>query len=56
MLSENLSDIFAWAEVIVITNKEEEFSMLGDISEQKIIDLAHIDSLIGNESYEGLCW
>ncbi|NVO21372.1 MAG: UDP-glucose/GDP-mannose dehydrogenase family protein [Bacteroidetes bacterium] len=56
MLSENLDEVVSWAEVLVITNKEDEFLALKPKPGQRIIDLARLDSLKGLENYEGLCW
>jgi len=56
MLSESLPKVIAWAEVIVITNKEEAYISINTRKVQKIIDLACIESLKGTENYEGICW
>jgi GDP-mannose 6-dehydrogenase len=56
MLSETLRDVIEWAELIVITNKEEAFMSIQPAPEQKILDLARMDSLIENDNYEGICW
>ena len=56
MLSDNLAEVTAWAEVLVIANKEEEFSNISIKNEQVIIDLARIDTLRAYNNYEGICW
>ena len=56
MLSENLEEITEWAEVLVITNKEDAFLTIEVRADQQIIDLARIESLRDTKNYEGLCW
>lgn len=56
MLSENLTEVIEWAEVIVIANKDDMFSRIQPANHQNIIDLARIDILKDLASYEGICW
>lgn len=56
MLSEDLNEVTTWAEVLVITNKEEAFTKLIPKAGQKIIDLARIENLRQTQQYEGICW
>lgn len=56
ILSTSLEDVISWADVIVISNKEEEFRDIRPQNNQKVIDLVRIDSLRSLQNYEGICW
>jgi GDP-mannose 6-dehydrogenase len=56
ILSTSVQDVLAWADVIVISNKEKEFHDIRPHNNQKIIDLVRIDSLMSLNNYEGICW
>ncbi len=56
MLHDDLDAMIQWAEVIVITNKNDELHAIGTMQSQKIIDLVGIEDLENNGEYEGICW
>jgi GDP-mannose 6-dehydrogenase len=56
ILSTSLQEVISWADVIVISNKEEEFQKIHPKNNQKVIDLVRIDSLRTLNDYEGICW
>ena len=56
MLQDQLAHVLDWAEVLVITNKEEEFKTLLPKAHQTIIDLVRIPELEQTQNYQGFCW
>lgn len=56
MLQDSLHSVLAWAEVLVVANKEEEFKTLVLNDNQIVIDLVRIPELEKQKNYKGLCW
>ena len=56
MLQDSLQSVLAWAEVLVVANKEEEFKTLVLNDNQIVIDLVRIPELEKQKNYKGLCW
>ncbi len=56
LLTTDIQQALSWAEIIVFTNKEKEFSKLNIDDEKIIIDLAHIEEYMNHQKYNGLNW
>lgn len=56
LLQDNLQDVVDWAEVLIISNKEDDFKTIKTRDNQEIFDLARIKELEDKEGYNGLCW
>ena len=56
MLKDNLDEVKNWAEVLVISNKDEQFSKIVPDNNQIIIDLVRIKELEHYYGYNGLWW
>ena len=56
MLSDNLEDVINYAEVLIITNKENEFKNLQIQESVEIIDLVRMNEYENFENYNGICW
>lgn len=56
LLQDNLQDVVDWAEVLIISNKEDDFKTIKTRDNQEIFDLARIKELEDREGYNGLCW
>lgn len=56
MLQDSLHSVLAWAEVLVVANKEDEFKTLVLSDNQIVIDLVRIPELEKQKNYKGLCW
>jgi len=56
MLQDSLQSVLAWAEVLVVANKEDEFKTLVLSDKQIVIDLVRIPELEKQKNYKGLCW
>ncbi|MGH7926557.1 MAG: GDP-mannose dehydrogenase, partial [Candidatus Binatia bacterium] len=58
LLVENLDDVLAHAETIVIGNGDQEFHKIVSCAkpEQSIIDLVRVTDHTSNGRYEGICW
>jgi GDP-mannose 6-dehydrogenase len=56
LLTKDIKKAIEWAEVVVITNKEEQFLGL-DFNEDKIIvDLTRVDEYSNHQNYHGINW
>ena len=56
MLKDDLQDVCCHAELLVISNKDEQFKTLQLRPGQKIFDLVRIKELESSPDYKGLCW
>ena len=56
MLQDSLTDVVEWAEVLVISNKENEFKTIPHNANQLVLDLVRIAELENHPQYVGLCW
>ncbi len=56
MLQDSLSDVVEWAEVLIISNKENEFKTIPHNANQLVLDLVRIAELENHPQYVGLCW
>lgn len=56
MLQDDLSALVEWADVLVVSNKDQAFKSMSVRSEQQIIDLVRIEELESCDNYSGLCW
>ena len=56
MLQDNIGAVTDWADVLVISNKDEAFKSVSPKDGQIIYDLARIRELESFNGYEGLCW
>ncbi len=56
MLKDDLQDVCSHAELLVISNKDEQFKTLQLRPGQKIFDLVRIKELESSPDYKGLCW
>jgi len=56
LLCDNMEEVTEWAEMLVISTKEEAFKQLKPKKKQPVFDLVRIKELEGGESYNGLCW
>ncbi len=56
MLHDDLQELVAWSDVLVLSNKSEEFKFLKLNKNQTLIDLVRIKELENSDKYNGLCW
>ncbi|MCQ2307136.1 MAG: nucleotide sugar dehydrogenase [Bacteroidales bacterium] len=56
MLQDNLEDVTNWAELLVISNKDEAFKTIQPKNGQLVYDLARVSGIENYEGYNGLCW
>lgn len=56
MLQDNLEDVTNWAELLVISNKDEAFKTIQPKKGQLVYDLARVNGIENCEGYNGLCW
>lgn len=56
MLQDNLEDVTNWAELLVISNKDEAFKTIQPKNGQFVYDLARVSGIENYEGYNGLCW
>lgn len=56
LLCDKMEDVTEWAEMLVISTKEEAFKQLQPKPNQPVFDLVRIKELEGSEGYSGLCW
>ncbi|MCQ2146350.1 MAG: UDP-glucose/GDP-mannose dehydrogenase family protein [Bacteroidales bacterium] len=56
MLQDRIENVTDWADVLVISNRDDAFRTLSTKSGQKVFDLARIKELECLSDYEGLCW
>ena len=56
ILKADLNEVLEDGEVIVITNKEDEFKDLSIAEDKIIIDLVRINGLERHGNYHGICW
>ena len=56
MLHDDLQELVAWSDVLVLSNKSEEFKSLKLKKNQTLIDLVRIKELENSDNYNGLCW
>lgn len=56
MLQDDLEDVTNWAELLVISNKDEAFKTIQPKKGQLVYDLARVNGIENCEGYNGLCW
>lgn len=56
MLQDNLEDVTNWAELLVISNKDEAFKTIQPKNGQLVYDFARVSGIENYEGYNGLCW
>lgn len=56
MLYDNLQEVVDWADIVIVANKDADFSNIIIRDNQEIIDLVRISELETNKNYYGLCW
>lgn len=56
LLCDKIEDVTEWAEMLVISTKEEAFKQLKPKAGQPVFDLVRIKELENNNNYNGLCW
>lgn len=56
LLCDNMDDVTKWAEMLVISTKEDAFKQLKPKSNQPVLDLVRIKELENEDNYNGLCW
>lgn len=56
LLCDNLDEVTDWAEMLVISTKEDAFKQLKPKSGQPVFDLVRIKELENGDNYNGLCW
>ncbi len=56
MLKDNIKDVTDWAEVLIVTYKDSQFTNLQLHEGQVIFDLVRIKELENNPNYDGLWW
>lgn len=56
MLQDDLEDVTNWAELLVISNKDEAFKTIQPKNGQLVYDLARVSGIENYEGYNGLCW
>lgn len=56
LLCDKIEDVTEWAEMLVISTKEEAFKQLKPKAGQPVFDLVRIKELESVEGYNGLCW
>lgn len=56
LLCDKIEDVTEWAEMLVISTKEEAFKQLKPKAGQPVFDLVRIKELENDNNYNGLCW
>ena len=56
LLCDKIEDVTEWAEMLVISTKEEAFKQLKPKVGQPVFDLVRIKELENEDNYNGLCW
>jgi len=56
MLQETMEDVTSWADMLVISNKDAQFSSISVLPGQEVYDLVRIKELEGIDGYNGLWW
>lgn len=56
LLCDKIEDVTEWAEMLVISTKEEAFKQLKPKAGQPVFDLVRITELENEDNYNGLCW
>lgn len=56
LLCDKIEDVTEWAEMLVISTKEESFKQLKPKAGQPVFDLVRIKELENDNNYNGLCW
>lgn len=56
LLCDKIEDVTEWAEMLVISTKEDAFKQLKPKSNQPVLDLVRIKELENEDNYNGLCW
>lgn len=56
LLCDKVEDVTEWAEMLVISTKEEAFKQLKPKAGQPVFDLVRIKELENEDNYNGLCW
>ena len=56
LLCDKIEDVTEWAEMLVISTKEEAFKQLKPKAGQPVFDLVRIKELETAMGYDGLCW
>lgn len=56
LLCDNLDDVTDWAEMLVISTKEDAFKQLKPKAGQQVFDLVRIKKLENMDGYDGVCW
>lgn len=56
LLCDKIEDVTNWAEMLVISTKEEAFKQLKPKAGQPVFDLVRIKELENEDNYNGLCW
>ncbi len=58
LMASSVDDVVAFADVLVIGNRSEEFARVVDAraGEQIVIDLVRVSAAVSKPGYEGMCW
>lgn len=56
LLCDNIEDVTEWAEMLVISTKEDAFKHIKPKERQPLVDLVRIKELESANVYDGLCW
>jgi GDP-mannose 6-dehydrogenase len=56
MMQDDIDRVIQWADVLVITNRDQMFQEIQPPKTQKIIDLVRIGRLENEYDYDGICW
>jgi len=56
MLVEDINEVIDFSEVLVITNKEDEFKRVTIPKDKVIVDFVRMQEFEDNDNYNGLCW
>lgn len=56
MLQDDLKTVMDWADLLIVSNKAEEFKSISLRENQCMIDLVRIAELEHEENYNGICW
>lgn len=56
LLCDKIEDVTEWAEMLVISTKEEAFKQLKLKAGQPVLDLVRIKEIEQEDNYNGLCW
>lgn len=56
LLCDNLDEVTDWAEMLVISTKEDSFKQLKPKAGQPVFDLVRIKELEAMDGYDGVCW